>query len=70
MKIYNIVFSDNNQFLASSSDKGTIHIFSINEKKNKILLVFGLLKMNQVLLKLGLKKVIQCVAFVMKIVFF
>lgn len=40
MKIYNIVFSDNNQFLASSSDKGTIHIFSINEKKKQNIISF------------------------------
>ena len=31
--IFNIVFSNNNQFFALSSNKGTIHIFSMSKKK-------------------------------------
>ena len=33
VEIFNIVFSDNNQFFALSSNKGTIHIFSMSKKK-------------------------------------
>ena len=32
VEIFNIVFSDNNQFFALSSNKGTIHIFSMSKK--------------------------------------
>ena len=35
-EIYSICFSHNNQFLACSSDRGTIHIFSLDKVNEKI----------------------------------
>lgn len=40
VQIYNIVFSDNNEFFALSSNKGTIHIFCISDKKKDNIISF------------------------------